>query len=117
MSEYDFLHFPAEAVQVDPLSLARLPASARHVFAVVRDHGPLTHAELQDHTGIPARTIRFAVKRLREEHLVDTRSSLRDGRTCYIFVDRSRIGRDAIQDARARAFAAAARGEKVIEAA
>ncbi len=112
--EYAFLHFPADAVHVDRVTFGKLPASAQRVFEVVRDHGPLTHAEIHEHTDIPPRTIRFAVKRLRDEGLVDTRCSLRDCRTCYFFVDKRCVGIEALEEARQRADVAAAEG-RVIE--
>ena len=113
MGEYEFLHFPAEAVRVDPGRLGGLPESAQRVFGAVRDEGPLTHAGLRDRTGLPPRTIRFAVKRLRDEGLVDARSSLKDCRTCYFFVSRDWVEDGALEDARVRAHEAARLGKLV----
>lgn len=113
MGEYAFLHFPAESVRVDEDRFGRLPDSARRVFGAVRDDGPLTHSDLRDRTGLPPRTIRFAVKRLREEGLVDARSSLRDCRTCYFFVSREWVDDGAIEDARSRAHEASLNGKLV----
>ncbi|MEK6985043.1 MAG: helix-turn-helix domain-containing protein [Candidatus Thermoplasmatota archaeon] len=92
MVEAQFLHFPADAVQVDPVRLARLPQSAQRTFGVVREAGPLTSAELLVRTGLPARTLRYAVRRLKQEGLVDARCSLRDCRTCYFFVSKRCLG-------------------------
>lgn len=97
MDEYRFLHFPAESVHVDPFEFQKLPASAQKVFEACRDQGPLTSTELQDATGIPSRTVRFAVKRLKDAGLLDTRCSLRDCRTCYFFVHRRCVGVDALE--------------------
>ena len=96
MDEYRFLHFPAEAVHVDPFEFQILPASAQKVFEACRDQGPLTSAELHEATGMPARTVRYAIKRLKDEGLLDTRCSLRDCRTCYFFVHRRCVGVDAM---------------------
>lgn len=115
MGEYDFLRFPAEAVQIDPHQFARLPESAQRVFEAVRDHGPLTHVGLREHTGIPARTVRFAVKRLKDAGFVDTRCSLQDCRTCYFFVARECVRQEYLEAAREAADLAVARGEKVVE--
>ena len=49
--EYEYLHFPAAAVQVDPLRFVALPESARVVFNEVKQRGPLTNAELLEATG------------------------------------------------------------------
>ena len=113
MGEYGFLHFPAEAVRVDADRFDRLPDSARRVFGAVMDDGPLTHADLRHRTGLPPRTIRFAVKRLREEGFVDARSSLKDCRTCYFFVSRDCVEHGALEDARERAHEAARLGKLV----
>ena len=115
VAEYRFLHFPAEAVHVDAVRFSRLPDSAQKVFSAIRDDGPLTHADLREGTGIPPRTIRYAVKRLKEEGLIDTRCSLRDCRTCYFFVHKRCVGVDALHEARAMAAAAADRGEVTLE--
>lgn len=108
--EYEFLHFPADQVHVDPVVFGKLPASAQKVFEAIKAGGPMSHAALREATGMPARTIRFAVKRLREEGLVDTRCSLRDCRTCYFFVDKRCVGLDALEEARRRAEEAAREG-------
>ena len=113
MAEYAYLHFPADAVRVDPVRFAKLPPSARAVFEAVKSKGPLTHADLQAATTLPPRTIRFAVQRLKAEGFLDTRCSLRDCRTCYFFVARKCVGVAALEAARAGASlpaAGAARG-------
>ena len=113
MSEYEFLHFPADQVKVDPVRFGKLPASAQRVFVAVRDGGPLSHAELREATGLPARTIRFAVRRLKDEGFLDTRCSLRDCRTCYFFVNKRCVGVAALEEARRRAEEAARKGRLV----
>lgn len=113
MGEYAFLHFPAEAVRVDEGRLGRLPGSAQRVFDAVRDDGPLTHSDLRERTGLPPRTIRFAVKRLRDEGLVDARSSLKDCRTCYFFVSKDCVEHGALEMARERAQEAIRSGKLV----
>lgn len=102
-AEYKLLHFPAEAVHVDPEMVDHLPESARRVFEAVRQHGPVTHNHLRAATGMPARTIRFAVKRLKDHGYIDSLRSLRDCRTCYFFVSRKFIGPEALEAARAKA--------------
>jgi DNA-binding transcriptional ArsR family regulator len=103
VGEYEFLHFPAEAVHVDPVRMGRLPESCRSVFEAVRQLGPLTHTDLRERTGMPPRTIRFAIARLKEEGFLDVRCSLRDCRTCYFFVNKRCVGVEALEDARRRA--------------
>jgi DNA-binding transcriptional ArsR family regulator len=113
--EYEYLHFPAEAVHVDPVRFGKLPASAQRVFHAIRDHGPVTHQTLRQHTEMPARTIRFAVKRLKDEGFVDARCSLRDCRTCYFFVHKRCVGLEALEEARRHAEADATRDGRLIE--
>ncbi len=72
-----------------------LPPSAHRIFGLLRDAGALTHAQIALRTGMPARTIRFAVRRLREQGLVSSIPSLRDCRTCYLFVNRESAGAPA----------------------
>ncbi|HET6398280.1 MAG TPA: winged helix-turn-helix domain-containing protein [Candidatus Thermoplasmatota archaeon] len=113
MAEYAFLNFPAEAINVDPERYHSLPESARRVFAAIREGGPISHSGLREATGLPPRTIRFAVKRLRTEGLVDSRLSLKDSRTCFFFVKKDLVGAEALQAARARAQEAATQGRLI----
>lgn len=64
---------------------ADLPVSARHVLAALRE-GPRTYRQLLTETRLPGRTVRWAVRRLRDADLVDARTSLRDGRQTWFFV-------------------------------
>ncbi len=73
--------------------------SAQRTFAAVREAGPLTASELQARTGIPGRTLRHAVARLKVEGLLETRCSLRDCRTCYFFVSQRCLGVGALDAA------------------
>lgn len=104
--EYEYLHFPAEAVQVDRVRFGRLPPSARRVFEAIKVGGPMTHVELRDNLEMPPRTVRYALKRLRDEGFVESRCSLRDCRTCYFFVHRTCVGIEALEAARRKAGAA-----------
>ena len=64
-----------------------LPNSARQVFATLAEQGPLTHKDLVRVTGMPGRTVRYAVGRLREVGVVSSRGNLQDCRQCYFFLD------------------------------
>lgn len=46
--------------------LLDLPPSAKFVYVMLYYHGPVTHGELVDITGMPTRTVRYALERLRE---------------------------------------------------
>lgn len=113
MTEYSFLQFPAEAVQVDPKIVDNLPGSARRVLDAVRERGPLTHNELGLATGLPPRTIRYAVRRLKDHGVLESLSSLKDCRTCYFFVSRRHIRPEALEEARVRADEASKNGRLV----
>lgn len=63
-----------------------LPASARQVFESLSAHGPLTHKDLLRVTGMPPRTVRYAVGRLKEAGVIGARCNLMDCRQCYFFV-------------------------------
>lgn len=112
--EYTFLRFPPGAVRVDGARLRSLPASARLVFDAILVSGPLTNGALRVETGLPPRTLRFAVRRLKDAGLVQSRGSLRDGRNTYVCIAKDCVGPEALEEARRRADEAALAG-RVIE--
>ena len=69
-----------------PEALHGLPPSARQVFDALASRGPLTHRDLVATTGMPARTVRYAVGRLKEAGVIGARCNLMDCRQCYFFV-------------------------------
>lgn len=78
-----------EAPPLAPDEVARrlqtLPRSARAVYALLETRGPLTHRDLVHVAGMPARTVRYALQRLRHEGVVGERCSLLDCRQCWFF--------------------------------
>lgn len=60
-----------------------LPPSALTVLSLLATRGPLTHKQLVEASPIPARTVRFALARLRDEGRVIERPSFRDSRQSY----------------------------------
>lgn len=60
-----------------------LPASAVTLLGILASRGPSTHKQLIDAAPIPARTVRFALQRLKEEGRVLERPSFRDSRQSY----------------------------------
>lgn len=60
-----------------------LPRSAIAVLGLLATRGPLTHKDLVTNATIPARTVRFALRRLQNEGRVIERPSLRDSRQSY----------------------------------
>ncbi|HUR68952.1 MAG TPA: helix-turn-helix domain-containing protein [Candidatus Thermoplasmatota archaeon] len=73
-----------EALPVVPQGL---PNSARQVFDTLATRGPLTHKDLVRVTGMPGRTVRYAVGRLKEAGVLTSRHNLQDCRQCFFFVD------------------------------
>lgn len=62
-----------------------LPASAQTVFRLLQQRGPLTHKDLLAESGLPGRTVRWAVTRLKDEGLIRSRYNLRDSRQSLYF--------------------------------
>ncbi len=57
-----------------------LPPSAKLVAKVLEYNETMTQSELADETLLPSRTVRYALNRLEEEELVDSRFSFSDAR-------------------------------------
>lgn len=60
-----------------------LPPSAVAVLGLLASRGPSTHKDLVAVAPLPARTVRFALRRLREEGRILERPSFRDSRQSY----------------------------------
>lgn len=66
-----------------------LPPSALYVEYVLEAHGPLSRQRLLTETGLPERTLRFALRRLREADRVMVTSLPGDARQhLYTLLDR-----------------------------
>jgi transcriptional regulator, ArsR family len=61
-------------------AVADLPPSAKLVAKVLEYDGPLTQSHLAEETLLPARTVRYALNRLEEIDVVDSRFSFNDAR-------------------------------------
>jgi DNA-binding MarR family transcriptional regulator len=57
-----------------------LPPSAKLVAKVLEYNGTLTQSQLSDETLLPPRTVRYALNRLEEAGVVDSRFSFADAR-------------------------------------
>ena len=71
----------------EPLPDDALPPSAQHVLRTLSQRGALTHRDLVAATGMPPRTVRWAVGRLREEGIIGARCNLMDCRQCFFYVN------------------------------
>jgi DNA-binding transcriptional regulator GbsR (MarR family) len=65
-----------------------LPDSAKAVYKLLALEGPMTHRELVEYTDIPARTVRYAVKRLKRADCLGERVNLKDSRQRFFFIQR-----------------------------
>ncbi|MCU4717072.1 MarR family transcriptional regulator [Halapricum hydrolyticum] len=69
--------------------LSDLPPSAKLVAKVLEGSAPLSQGELAEESLLPDRTVRYALNRLDEADLVDSRYSFRDARKqVYFLADR-----------------------------
>lgn len=66
--------------------LLELPPSAKLVAKVLEGEAPLSQGELADESLLPDRTVRYALNRLAEEELVESRYSFRDARKQVYFL-------------------------------
>jgi DNA-binding MarR family transcriptional regulator len=63
--------------------LPKLPKSAKRIVVVLSEHGQMTQKDLINLTKIPAKTVRYALKRLSESKLVISLHNLEDMRSMY----------------------------------
>ncbi|UPV99180.1 winged helix-turn-helix domain-containing protein [Halorussus gelatinilyticus] len=68
--------------------LRELPPSAKLVAKVLETDAPLSQGQLAEESLLPDRTVRYALNRLEEEDLVDSRYSFQDARKQVYFLDR-----------------------------
>ncbi len=61
-------------------AVSDLPPSAKLVAKVLEYDGTLTQSQLADETMLPPRTVRYALNRLEEVGVVDSRFSFADAR-------------------------------------
>ena len=60
--------------------LRELPPSAKLVAKVLESESPLSQGQLAEESLLPDRTVRYALNRLEDVDLVDSRYSFRDAR-------------------------------------
>jgi DNA-binding GntR family transcriptional regulator len=68
--------------------LRELPPSAKLVAKVLETDAPLSQGQLAEESLLPDRTVRYALNRLEDESLVDSRYSFQDARKQVYFLDR-----------------------------
>ena len=68
--------------------LRELPPSAKLVAKVLETESPLSQGRLAEESLLPDRTVRYALNRLEEQDLVESRYSFRDARKQVYFLSR-----------------------------
>ncbi|MGZ0747722.1 MULTISPECIES: helix-turn-helix domain-containing protein [unclassified Haloparvum] len=66
--------------------LRELPPSAKLVAKVLESDAPLSQGQLAEESLLPDRTVRYALNRLEESDLVDSRYSFKDARKQVYFL-------------------------------
>ncbi len=64
-------------------NLPKLPKSSKRLILSLSEHGALTQKELIAKVGMPAKTVRYALKRLSEANLVISQHNLEDMRSMF----------------------------------
>ena len=72
-----------------------LPPSAITLLGLLATRGPSTHKDLVDAAPLPARTVRFALQRLKDEGRVLERQSFRDARQSYYLLATGDVATEA----------------------
>ena len=67
-------------------TLRELPPSAKLVAKVLEDTKPLSQGQLAEESLLPDRTVRYALNRLEEAELIDSRYSFEDARKQVYFL-------------------------------
>lgn len=62
------------------MTLKQLPPSPKYVHKVLEYEGCLTQPEIAEETGLPRRTVRYALTRLQEHGLVESEPVMEDAR-------------------------------------
>ncbi len=57
-----------------------LPPSSKTVLAILDNGGAMTHKDLVSRTNLAPRTVRYALKKLKERHLIIEKFNFRDAR-------------------------------------
>ncbi len=63
--------------------LVKLPKSSKKIIVVLSEYGRITQKDIISLTGIPAKTVRYALKRLSDEKLIVSLANLEDMRSAY----------------------------------
>jgi predicted transcriptional regulator len=62
------------------MQTSNLPPSSRTLLDILHEGGAMTHKELVKKSRLAPRTVRYALKRLKERHLIIEKFNFRDAR-------------------------------------
>jgi len=65
------------------MDLPRLPKSSKRLVATLSEKGQMTQKELIEAVGMPAKTVRYALKRLSDADLIVSTPNLQDMRSMF----------------------------------
>jgi DNA-binding MarR family transcriptional regulator len=81
----------------DTEQLVELPPSAKLVYIVLRENGPMTQSDIRDESMLPPRTVRYAIGRLKETDALTEQIHLKDARQVIYEISASNEGRNTEQ--------------------
>lgn len=62
------------------MSGTNLPPSSKTVLSILDESGAMTHKEIVKKSNLAPRTVRYALKKLKENHLIIEKFNFRDAR-------------------------------------
>jgi DNA-binding MarR family transcriptional regulator len=62
------------------MSGVKLPPSSKRIISILQEDGEMTHKELVNRSHLAPRTVRYALKKLKENKLVQEKFNFRDAR-------------------------------------
>lgn len=62
------------------MSEVKLPPSSKRIMNILEEDGQMTHKELVNRSHLAPRTVRYALKKLKENKLVQEKFNFRDAR-------------------------------------
>ncbi len=68
-------------------NIPRLPKSSKKILLILSEAGTLTQKDIIWQSGMPAKTARYALKRLDEENLLATKPNLEDMRSSFYLLN------------------------------
>jgi len=73
-------------VETDLRNLHGVPPSAKYIFRLLLSEGEMTQKEIIEATGLPTRTVRNALRILKEKGVISSRTYLKDARQSIYFL-------------------------------